>query len=630
MRVVGTAGHVDHGKSTLIKALTGIDPDRLREEQERGMTIDLGFAWLKLPNGQEVSIVDVPGHERFIHNMLAGVGGIDIALLVVAADESIMPQTREHLAILDLLGIENGAVAITKVDLVDEEWLELVKAEIEETLATTSLRGAPMVPVSSMTKQGLPELRQTLQDLLARERSRRITGKPRLPVDRVFTMPGFGTVVTGTLIDGELRVGQEVELQPSREKTRVRGLQSHKRKVETVPAGTRVAVNLSGLATEDIERGHVLTSPGWLHPTRVVDARLRLIKGAPRPLAHNAVVSFHAGAAETLGKVGLLDRRKLEPGDSGWVQIRLQDEVALAKGDLFIVRWPSPSATIGGGTIVEPHPKRHRRFQEKVIAQLEVLEKGTPEEIVLEQLVAREPTELEALARRAGLATDAVRELVGGLVQAGEIVALDGQKTTLSPQTLIVSAPGWDRLVGRVSTALAAYHRTFPLRRGMPKEELRTRLGVESRLFQRLVQRLLAEGKVAELGPFLSLAEHRVQFSPDQERQVETLMALLREYGAAPPDRAELEAELKLSPEVTQVLLDEGRLVEVSAELLYPKDIYDDMVARVVDSIKSGGPITVAGVRDLFNTSRKYALALMGHLDERKVTRRVGDERVLY
>src|SRR6266498_3647437 len=264
MRVIGTAGHVDHGKSTLIQALTGIDPDRLQEEKERGMTIDLGFAWLRLPSGQEVSIVDVPGHERFIHNMLAGVGGIDIALLVVAADEGVMPQTREHVAILDLLGISSAAVALTKRDLVDDEWLELVTADVEDFLKGSALHGAPIVPCSAVTRDGLDQLLEVVQELLQHERTRPNTGRPRLPIDRVFTMTGFGTVVTGTLIDGELRVGQELEVEPTGRKTRVRGLQSHKRKAEVVPAGTRVAVNLSGLSTEAIERGHVLTSPGWL------------------------------------------------------------------------------------------------------------------------------------------------------------------------------------------------------------------------------------------------------------------------------------------------------------------------------------------------------------------------------
>jgi selenocysteine-specific elongation factor len=630
MRVIGTAGHVDHGKSTLIEALTGIDPDRLREEKERGMTIDLGFAWLKLPNGQEVSIVDVPGHERFIHNMLAGVGGIDIALLVIAADEGIMPQTREHLAILDLLGVDSGAVAITKTDLVDDEWLELVLAETEETLGGTTLAGSPMVPVSAVDGRGLDGLRSTLQDLLARERSRRLIGRPRLPVDRVFTMAGFGTVVTGTLVDGELRIGQEIEIQPTLRKARVRGLQSHRKKIQVAPAGTRVAVNLSGLPTDQIKRGHVLTTPGWLRPTRVIDAHLRLIKAAPRRLMHNSAVAFHTGAAETLAKVGLLDRKSLEPGETAWAQIRLQDPLAVAKGDLFIIRWPSPSATIGGGVIVEPHPRRHRRFEEKVLAQLAVLEQGRPEEVVLQHLAAREPTEIEALVRRSGLPTDTARTVVGSLVESGEVIALDGQQGVANPQTLVVSAPGWERLVGRLSSALAAYHRSFPLRRGMAKEELRTRLGVEGRVFQRVLQRLMAEGRVAEAGPLVSLAEHRVKFTSEQERQAADLLRVLKADGVAPPDRAEFERQLQISPELTQALLERGQLVEVSAELLYLREVYEAMVGRVTDAIRERGSITVAQVRDLFGTSRKYALALMAHLDERRVTRRVGDDRVLY
>src|SRR5919201_1774033 len=371
MRVIGTAGHVDHGKSSLIQALTGIDPDRLQEEKARGMTIDLGFAWLRLPNGVEVSIVDVPGHERFIHNMLAGVGGIDIALLVIAADEGVMPQTREHAAILDLLGISNGVVALTKCDLVEQDWLDLVQADVEEFLQQTTLAGAPIVPCSATTGDGLDHLREVLQELLARERSRPNTGRPRLPIDRVFTVAGFGTVVTGTLVDGELRIGQEVEVQPGRLRARVRGLQSHKKKVEVAPAGTRTAVNLGGVAVEDLQRGQVLAAPGALQPTRALDARLRTIRDA-HPVRHNAEVTFHTGAAETPARLILLEHDQLQPGQEAWAQLRLQDAVALAKGDLFIIRLPSPSMTIGGGSVVEPHARRHRPPQPTVLDRLAV------------------------------------------------------------------------------------------------------------------------------------------------------------------------------------------------------------------------------------------------------------------
>jgi len=637
LRVIGTAGHVDHGKSTLIKALTGIDPDRLQEEKERGMTIDLGFAWLTLPSGQEVSIVDVPGHERFIKNMLAGVGGIDIALLVVAADESIMPQTREHLAILDLLNVRTGVVALTKCDLVDQNWLELVQAEVEETLAGTSLAGAPLIPVSAMTRQGLDDLLATLDRLLDQAPAKPNTGWPRLPIDRVFTIAGFGTVVTGTLVHGELRLGQEIEIQPSGKRGRIRGLQTHKKKAEVVPAGTRVAVNVSGLGTEDLQRGDVLTAPGWLRPTRTVDVRLRIVPDAPKPLAHNALVTFHTGAAEAMARVGLLDHQELAPGESGWAQLRLDQPVAVVKDDLFIVRLPSPSLTLGGGTLIETHPRRHRRFQEQVLETLEVLERGTPEEIVLEQLQSREPADFATLQKRCALAAQEVQEVVGRLVSEGRVVVIDaaapenGTAVKLAGPTVLVSAAGWQRLVGQVERVLAAYHQEYPLRRGMPREELRTRLGLDARLFNRVLALLLARGQVAEEGPIhVRLPDHQVMLTPDQQRRVELLRERLAAAGASPPARAELESAVGLSPEVVQALLDRGELVEVAADVVYLRETYDELVAAVRAMIAEQGAVTVAGYRDRFQTSRRYALALLEHLDQARVTRRVGDERVLY
>jgi selenocysteine-specific elongation factor len=631
MRVIGTAGHVDHGKSTLIRALTGIDPDRLQEEKERGMTIDLGFAWLRLPNGVEVSIVDVPGHERFIHNMLAGVGGIDIALLVVAADEGVMPQTREHVAILDLLGIANGVVALTKRDLVDDEWLDLVQADVEEFLKSTTLSGVPIVPCSAITGVGLDALLGVIQDLLARERMRPNTGRPRLPIDRVFTVAGFGTVVTGTLIDGELHLGQELEVQPGGLKARVRGLQSHRKKLETIPAGTRTAVNLGGLAVEDLRRGQVLGAPGTLTSTRALDARLRLIREA-RPLRHNAEVSFHTGAAETLGKLSLLDRDELRPGDEAWVQVRLQDPVALARGDLFILRLPSPSMTVGGGSVVEPHARRHRRRQPAILQQLEVLAQGTPEEIVLERLHAREPIDVDGLVQRTGLAAAEARTALANLLEAGDVVLLDHSNGAgrFDGRSFVVSTAGWQRLTSQVEVVLGKFHQGYPLRRGLPKEELRTRLGAEPRLFVRELERLKAQGTAAEDGPFVRLASHSVRFSPEQERQAAQLLGVLREAGVSPPDRADLEAELGLSSELVDALIAQGRLVEVAAGLLYERDALASIVERIRDEITLNGARTVAQIRDLLDASRKFALALVNYTDEHKITRRVGDERILY
>jgi selenocysteine-specific elongation factor len=631
VRVIGTAGHVDHGKSTLIRALTGIDPDRLQEEKERGMTIDLGFAWLRLPNGQEVSIVDVPGHERFIHNMLAGVGGIDIALLVIAADEGVMPQTREHVAILDLLGISNGVVALTKRDLVDDEWLDLVQADVEEFLDSTSLRSAPIIPCSSTTRVGLDALTEQIQVLLERERSRPNTGRPRLPIDRVFTVAGFGTVVTGTLIDGELHLGQELEVQPGGQHSRVRGLQSHRKKLEMVPAGTRTAVNLSGLAVEDLRRGQVLAAPGSLNPTRAVDARLRLIRDA-HPVKHNAEVSFHTGAAETLAKLSLLDRDELQPGEEAWVQVRLQDEVALARGDLFVLRLPSPSMTIGGGTIVEAHARRHRRRQSTVLEQLTVLAQGSPEDIVLERLRAKEPSDVDSLAARSGLPAQEVRSAVARLLEARELLILEAANgsTRVDGRTFVATANGWQRLTAQVGEVLTSFHRRYPLRRGLPKEELRTRLGAEPRLFVRELERLKADGVATEDGPYVRLTSHSVSFSAQEEHQIRALLDVLEEAGVSPPDRGDLEADLRISSELVDALIVQGRLVEVAAGLVYDRDTLAGIVERIRQDLQQNGPRTVAQIRDLLDASRKYALALVGYTDEHKVTRRVGDERVLY
>ena len=631
MRVIGTAGHVDHGKSTLIRALTGIDPDRLQEEKERGMTIDLGFAWLRLPNGVEVSIVDVPGHERFIHNMLAGVGGIDIALMVVAADEGVMPQTREHVAILDLLGVTNAVVALTKRDLVDDEWLDLVQADVEEFLSATTLRGAPIVPCSATTGAGLDELLAVLQELLARERTRPNTGRPRLPIDRVFTVAGFGTVVTGTLIDGELRLGQELEVQPGRLRARVRGLQSHKKKLEVVPAGTRTAVNLGGVAVEDLRRGQILALPGAFRPTRAIDARLRLIEDA-RPVRHNAEVTFHTGAAESLARLSVLDADELRPGQEAWVQLRLRDEVALARGDLFILRLPSPSATIGGGTVVEPHARRHRRRQTAVLSQLAILARGTPEEIVLEQLRAREPTDVDSLLRRSGLPADGARAALLRLVETSAALALDQHNgaSKLDGRSFVVSTGGWQELTRRVEGLLGGFHRSYPLRRGLPKEELRTRLGADPRLFVRELEQLKAQGTVAEDGPFVRLASHQVQLTPEQERQVQQVLAVLREAAVAPPDRAEWESTLGVSPELTDALLAQGTLVEVAPGLVYDRQTLDSLIDRLRADLRQQGPRTVSQLRDVLDASRKYVLALLAYTDDHKITRRVGDERVLY
>lgn len=627
MHVIGTAGHVDHGKSTLVKALTGIDPDRLKEEKEREMTIDLGFAWLTLPNGESVGIVDVPGHKDFIKNMLAGVGGIDAAILVIAADEGVMPQTREHLDILDLLQVRNGIVALTKKDLVeDSEWLDLVMADVAETLEGTVLAGAPIVPVSARTGEGIPELLAGLERILSQVPSRPDRGRPRLPVDRVFSIAGFGTVVTGTLIDGSLRVGQEVEIQPQGLKARIRGLQTHKKKVDAAMPGSRVAANLTGVDTNQVQRGNVVTSPGWLHPTLLADVRLKSLEDAPRALRHGQEVEFFCGSAEVMARVRLLEEDSLPPGREGWAQVALSDPVPLVRGDRFVIRQPSPSLTIGGGVIVNPHPgRKHRRKQAAVIAQLEVAAHGTPEEIILQALESPPPQETAELIRKSGLSREAVAEALGRLASRGHVFAL-GDKA-LGDATFVTTPGAWQALVGRLTDLLSAYHGQYPARLGMPKEEVKSRLKLPPRLFAEVIQRTVAEGAVADDETTLRLPSHKPHFRPDEQAKVEALLASFRRSPYATPSVS--ECEQAVGTEAFNALVEQGLLVKVSADVVFLAETYREMVDRVARFIQENGSITVAQVRDMFNASRKYALALMEYLDQQKVTRRVGDERVL-
>lgn len=619
--VIGTAGHVDHGKSTLVQAMTGIDPDRLAEEKQREMTIDLGFAWLTLPSGRTVGIVDVPGHRDFIENMLAGVGGIDLALLVIAADEGVMPQTREHLAILDLLGVTNAVVALTKIDMVpDPEWLELVALDVSELLDQTALRDAPIVPVSARTGDGLPDLLTALDAALGKQPPRPDLGRPRLPIDRIFTISGFGTVVTGTLTGGSLHVGDEVVIQPRGLHARIRGLQSHKEAVSSAQPGSRVAVNLSGVDRGDIQRGDVVTRPGTLRGTTLIDVQFRYLPDAGRPLQHNAEVKFFSGAAESVAHVRLVGNRELLPGEEGWLQLRLAQPLALDKRDRFILRYPSPAQTIGGGVVLDPHPPhRWRRFKPEVIARFETLAAGTPEDLVLHALQGETALTPADLAARTGLAGSAIEAALAALAGEGQVFEL------LSGSWMALAA--WQRLTGRMQAELAAYHQRNPLRLGMPREALRSRLGLSGKLFQPFVQRAVESGILVDAGTALSLPEHRVTFTPAQQAAIDRLMREFQAQPTTPP--ATRDAAALVGEDVLAALVEQGRLVQVNEDVLFDADTYAELVRQVEQFIEREGSITVAQARDLFNTSRKYVLALLEHLDSIGVTRRTGDERVL-
>ena len=616
MYVLGTAGHIDHGKSVLVHALTGIDPDRLREEKERGMTIDLGFAWLKLPSGREVGIVDVPGHERFVRNMLAGVGGIDLAMLIVAANEGIMPQTREHLAIIDLLEIQRGVVVVTKKDLVDDELLTLVRMEIEELIGTTSLSVAPVVAVSALNGDGLPELIATIDDLLSATEPRRDLGRPRLAIDRVFTMTGSGTVVTGTLIDGSLAVGQEVEIVPPALKSRLRGLQSHKTRLETATPGSRVAANLVGVNTAQLQRGDVLTRPGWLGPTTLLTVKLKLLGYLHRPLKHGATVSFHTGAAEAMAKVRLLSEDELKPGQDTWAQVSLDRPVAAVNGDHFIIR--SPMETLGGGRIIESHAKRLRRFRTDVIENLQSKETGTTEEMVLALLETRQPLTPSALVSELNLKPDEVKAAIDSLVTEGKAVDL-----RRGGSSLVVTAKRWEDVAQKTRAALQEYHRRFPTRPGMAKVELGSRLKLGANA-PAIFQKLAAQGVIADDGTVARLPAHRVQLNQMQQARVGAFLRSLAGSPYAPPSDSIPE------PDLLNLLIEQRQVVKVSSDVVFAASVYDEMVDKVTSRIKAQGQITLAEVRDMFLTSRKYAQALLEHLDGEKITRRVGDARVLY
>ena len=620
MYVIGTAGHVDHGKSTLVKALTDIDPDRLPEEKEREMTVDLGFAWMELPSGREVSIVDVPGHERFIKNMVAGVGAIDLAMLIVAADESVMPQTREHLAILDILQIRKGMIVITKTDLVDDELVELVKAEVEDVLEGTSFEGCPMVGVSAYTGEGLDELRAALDQVLDDTEVRRDVGRPRLPIDRCFSISGFGTVVTGTLIDGSLAVGQEVELAGTGRRGRIRGLQSHQSSVEEAQPGVRLAVNLSGLSRSDIERGQVLTPAGWLPTTQRVDARFRMVKNAPHSLRHNEGITFHIFTSESPARVRLLDADRLTPGNEGWVQVLLSDPLPMVKGDFFVIR--SAEDTLGGGQVVDPNPRRrHRRFSTDVVERLMTLDQGTGEDVLLSVADQWGPCGATVLSRRSNLPVDEVLERVGRLEEDGGMVVL-GDLATES-DAVVYSTQGWNILKSKIALALQAHHNQFPLRRGAPAQEIRSRLDVPQPVFLRVLARLTSEGFVAEDRTYLRLPDHEVALTPQMEQQAAAYVKSLQDEPYSPP------SDQRLDPELLTVLVDDGQVVKVNESIVFAASAYRNMSDRVVEHLKSNGSITVAEARTMFNTSRKYILPLLEYLDQQHITRRVGDDRVL-
>lgn len=629
MRVIGTAGHVDHGKSTLVAALTGTHPDRLKEEQQREMTIELGFGWLTLLSGEDVGIVDVPGHRDFIENMLAGVGGIDAALLVIAADEGVMPQTREHLAILDLLQIPAGVIVLTKIDLApDPAWHDLVEADIRSAVNGTVMDEAPIVHVSAKTKTGLDSLLSALQSILESKPARPDLDRPRLPIDRVFSMSGFGTVVTGTLLDGHLSLGDEVEILPSGQRGRIRGLQTHRKQEETAVPGSRTAVNVSGIGTDTVQRGEVLVHPDQYQATRRVDARFRLLPESSSPLKHNSEVKFFVGASETIGTLRLLGKEELKPGEEGWIQLELRDPVVTVRGDRYILRRPSPGETLGGGAIVDHQPKgRHKRFDENVLKSLESLAQGTPAEVLFEAALATGPASLREVVSRSRLEPAAAEIALKELLEAGTLIPLEDGAPFTDSDMLVIPLPHWTTMHVKISEIVASYHSNYPLRRGVPREELKSRLKLSARVFNAILNKHVHDGLLAERSALIAMPGHEIQFDSSQRARVNTLMQKFSQNPFSPPGVKELQQET--GEELLNALIEAGELTPVSPDVIFRKADYDFMVERIRAEIQQKETITLGEVRDLFKTSRKYAQALLEHLDAIGVSVRDGDFRRL-
>lgn len=617
MYVAGTAGHVDHGKSTLIEALTGIDPDRLEQEKTRGMTIELGFAWMELDDNLDISIVDVPGHERFVKNMLMGAGGFDLALLVVAADEGVMPQTREHIAILDLLEVRHGIVVISKIDIADSDLVELVELEVADELAGTTLDGAPTIAVSAESGQNLDKLKQLMTERIRQLSQRPDLERPRLFIDRSFTVPGFGAVVTGTLDGGILKPGDQVEMLPSGTRARIRGLQSHKSDVEIAKPGARVAVSMTGTSHDAIQRGDALVKRGQYSLSAVFDAVLRSINNAPREVKHNHKVTVYSGTWEEPATVRLLSGDRIQSGAQGYVQIKLGGARPIVSGDRFVVR--DSNDTLGGGAVLVVNPQRHRRNDQQLIARLKALAEGSIEDIVMQTLYANPLITSMELITIANMRQQATEDALSMLVSNGDILELS---LGLS-MPRYASRQSWDDVVSKTRQELSDYHQRYPLRRGMPRQELRNRLKLDGNVFDAVVTQLQTDGVIEGSETFIKLPGHQVVFSEAQRSEAQRYLTVLREHRFAPP------AWNTIEPELLAALAARRDVVSAGPDVVFIADAYDEMRDKVIEFAKVNEQVSINDVREMLGTSRKYSLALLEQMDRENITMRNGDIRTL-
>ena len=626
--IIGTAGHVDHGKTLLVKALTGIDTDRLVEEKKRGITIDLGFAHLDFDDGTQAGLVDVPGHEKFIKNMLAGAGGIDLAMLVVAADEGFMPQTVEHLGILSLLGIQEGLVVITKADMVDPEWVEMIAEDVRERVKGTFLEGKPVMPVSAYTGQGIPELRQHLHGLVKSAAEKNLRTPFRLPIDRVFSVDGFGTVVTGTLIEGSVRKDEMAELVPSGLRAKVRSIQVHGKDADTACAGQRVAINLAGLKKTDVQRGDTVARPDTVKISRMLDVRLQNLKNSQRTILTQSQVHFYHGSSVMLAKVVLLDRESLLPGDSCYAQLRLTEPLASKRGDRFVIRFYSPLETIGGGVILDEAPLRHKAGDKAVLEALAIRESGSGNQKLLQTVAGF------------GYGLPTAQELCGELnleeedlrAQLEELVAL-GKVLELLPARYL-AASVLDQAWEGCRKLLEAYHAANPLHAGMKLAELRQKLlpGTELAVADGVLAELAAEGRIKRVADRYAMAEFTVHFTKRQNAIRDKLLQTYRKADLEVPGVDEiypmfLPKEKEDCKQVLESLISSGQLVMLTPQLYYHQQTFDRVLAQTRAFFAEKEELTLAEFRDMLGTSRKYALAVLEYYDRNKMTKKDGDIR---
>jgi selenocysteine-specific elongation factor len=632
--VIGTAGHIDHGKTALVRRLTGIDTDRLKEEKERGISIDLGFAHRILPSGRRIAIVDVPGHERFVKNMLAGATGMDLVLLVIAADEGVMPQTREHLAIVDLLRVSRGVVALTKSDLVDAETLEVVRAEVTDLLASTALRESPIVAVSATTGAGVDELVQALEIAVSRTPGRSLGGTARLPIDRVFPVEGIGTVVTGTLWSGAVRPGDALELLPSGKPVRVRQVQVHDTTVEEARAGQRVALAIHGVSRESIERGDWLATPGRFRPSRLLDVRLELLHSAPKPLGSRSRLRCHLGASEILGRAVLFDRDTLPPGESCWAQLRLEAPATASSGDRIVIRSYSPALTIAGATVVDPAPAKRARLKREDEGRLEVLHAGSATEklAALAEEGGTSGIVGEGAAVRLGAPPESIAEAASAAVTAAIAIEAGAKLVRLKDGRLLTPA-SWSRALEDVLNGVAGYAEANRLRDGIPRGELKSLLArrLPGPVFDEALEILARGGRLVFKGERVALPEAAPALNPRQAQAVGDLERRLAGKGFQVPEVAELVRGIPSAErpgDLIRYLVDSGRAVKVTSELLYPAALWEELEGRLRAHFKKNPTLSMGAFKDLVQVSRKYAVPLLEHLDRTGLTRREGDDRV--